>query len=78
MADKDPKQNEPIELDVLNKENEELKNNVTKGQKYVMWGMIAISVIAIIVIIYILQCVTRYKGRQRGCVAGRHHPLAGQ
>lgn len=53
MADKDPKQNEPIELDVLNKENEELKNNVTKGQKYVMWGMIAISVIAIIVIIYI-------------------------
>ncbi|MCM1021777.1 MAG: tetratricopeptide repeat protein [Muribaculum sp.] len=54
MAENDqtPKQ-EKIELDVLNEENKELKNDVTRGQKYVMWGMIAISVIAILVVIYI-------------------------
>lgn len=51
MAENDQKN--PIELDELNKDNQELKNNVTKGQKYLMWGMIAISVIAVLIIVYI-------------------------
>lgn len=41
------------ELEELAKDNKELKNNVTVGQKYLMWGMIAVSVIAIFVVIYI-------------------------
>ncbi len=46
-------QNRPTELEELAKDNKELKNNVTSGQKYLIWLIIAISVIAIIVIIYI-------------------------
>lgn len=51
MAEKD--QDQSTELEVLNTENKELKQEVIKGQKYIMYGMIAISVIAILVLIYI-------------------------
>lgn len=51
MAENDQK--EPIALEEVTKDNQELKNNVTKGQKYLMWGMIAISVIAVLIIVYI-------------------------
>ena len=55
MAENDqnaPKK-EATELEALAAENKEIKNDVTRGQKYVMWGMIAISVIAVLVVIYI-------------------------
>ena len=55
MAENDqnaPKQ-ETTELEALAAENKEIKNDVTRGQKYVMWGMIAVSVIAVLTVIYI-------------------------
>lgn len=52
MADKD-QNNQSTELEELAKDNQELKNNVTLGQKYLMWIIIALSVIAVIVLIYI-------------------------
>ena len=52
MAEKD-QNNQPIALEEVEKDNKELKNNVTRGQKYLVWAMIAISVIALAVIIYI-------------------------
>lgn len=52
MAEKD-QNNQSIELDELAKDNQELKNDVTAGQKYLMWVIIALSVIAVAVIIYI-------------------------
>lgn len=55
MAENDqnaPKK-ETTELEALAAENKEIKNDVTRGQKYAMWGMIAISVIAVLVVIYI-------------------------
>lgn len=50
MAEQDQKPS--IELEELAKDNQELKNNVTRGQKYLMWGMIVIAIIAIVVLIY--------------------------
>lgn len=52
MAEKD-QNNQPIALEEVEKDNKELKEKVTLGQKYLVWLMIAISAIAIIVIIYI-------------------------
>lgn len=55
MAENDqnaPKQ-ETTELEALAAENKEIRNDVTRGQKYVMWGMIAVSVIAVLTVIYI-------------------------
>lgn len=52
MAEKD-QNNQSTELEELAKDNQELKNNVTLGQKYLMWIIIALSVVAIIVLIYI-------------------------
>lgn len=56
MAENDqnaPKVDTTEVADAIVAENKEIKNDVTRGQKYVMWGMIAISVIAILVVIYI-------------------------
>lgn len=50
MAEQDQKPS--IELEELAKDNQELKSNVTRGQKYLMWGMIVIAIIAIVVLIY--------------------------
>ncbi len=52
MAEQNPK-NEPIALDEVNKDNEELKEKVSQGQKWLVWIMIILSVIAVVVIIYI-------------------------
>ena len=52
MAEKD-QNNQPIALEEVEKDNKELKEKVTLGQKYLVWLMIAVSAIAIIVIIYI-------------------------
>jgi tetratricopeptide (TPR) repeat protein len=51
MSENENKQ--PIELDELVKGNNEIKKDVTIGQKYLVWVMIAVSVIAIVVIAYI-------------------------
>ena len=56
MAENDqkaPKMETTDVADAIVAENNEIKNDVTRGQKYVMWGMIAISAIAILVVIYI-------------------------
>ncbi len=56
MAENDqktPKMATTEVADAIVAENKEINNDVTRGQKYVMWGMIAISVIAILVVIYI-------------------------
>lgn len=53
MAEKDQKQEPATALEEVNQDNQELKEKVTAGQKYIMWGMIALSVIAVIVLIYI-------------------------
>ena len=37
----------------VNRDNQELKDKVTLSQKYIMWGMIALSAIAVIVLVYI-------------------------
>ena len=63
MAEKD-QNNQSTELEELAKDNQELKNNVTLGQKYLMWIIIALSVIVVIVIIYIFAI------RQPGIKAG--------
>ena len=52
MADKD-QNNQSTELEELAKDNQNLKNNVTLGQKYLMWIIIALSVVAVAVLIYI-------------------------
>lgn len=52
MADKD-QNNQSTELEELAKDNQKLKNDVTLGQKYLMWIIIALSVVAVIVLIYI-------------------------
>lgn len=51
MAENDQKV--PNALEEVNQDNQELKNKVTRGQKYLAWIMIAISVIAVLVIVYI-------------------------
>lgn len=53
MAEKDQKQEPATALEEVNQDNQELKDKVTVGQKYIMWGMIALSAIAIIVLVYI-------------------------
>ena len=50
MADKD-QNNQSTELEELAKDNQKLKNDVTLGQKYLMWIIIALSVVAVIVLI---------------------------
>ena len=51
MSENEKKQS--IELDELVKDNNELKKEVSAGQKYLVWGMIAVSIIAIVIIAYI-------------------------
>ncbi len=53
MAEKDLKKEPATALEEVNQDNQELKEKVTAGQKYIMWGMIALSAIAIVVFIYI-------------------------
>lgn len=53
MAEKDQNIPQPTALDEVNRDNQELKDKVTLSQKYIMWGMIALSAIAVIVLVYI-------------------------
>ena len=53
MAEKDQNNPQPTALDEVNRDNQELKDKVTLSQKYIMWGMIALSAIAVIVLVYI-------------------------
>ena len=53
MAENNQKQEPATALEEVNQDNRELQDKVTMGQKYIMWGMIALSVIAIVVLVYI-------------------------
>ena len=53
MAEKDQNNPQPTALEEVNRDNHDLQEKITQSQKYIMWGMIALSVIAVVVLIYI-------------------------
>lgn len=53
MAEKDQNNPQPTALEEVVNDNKKLQAKTTINQKYIMWAMIAISAIALLVVIYI-------------------------